>query len=109
MKKLYRERHGAFSDEEGVNPMHGVANLADVMLVLVVGFMLALVVNWNIDIASAAFIKTPDPEVRDAMPIDGEDIEQVRDEAEQIDSEGMEKLGTVYYDDVSGKYYIIAE
>lgn len=46
-RKLHRD------DREGgkeVNPMEGVANLADVMLVLAVGMMLAPVVAWNVDI-----------------------------------------------------------
>lgn len=30
--------------------MEGVANLVDVMLVLAVGIMLALIINWNVDI-----------------------------------------------------------
>ncbi len=49
-RKLHRDdREGG----EEVNPMEDVANLADVMLVLAVGMMLALVVAWNVDIASS--------------------------------------------------------
>ena len=48
-RKLRREE----AESEDVNPMEGVANLADVMLVLAVGMMLALVVAWNVDIASS--------------------------------------------------------
>jgi hypothetical protein len=49
------------SNAEGENPMHGVANLADVMLVLVVGIMPALVINWNIDIALEQSAVTTSP------------------------------------------------
>lgn len=49
-RKLHRDD---WEGGEEVNPMEGVANLADVMLVLAVGMMLALVVAWNVDIASS--------------------------------------------------------
>ncbi|MDR0916853.1 MAG: DUF2149 domain-containing protein [Oscillospiraceae bacterium] len=52
MKRTYssnRARRAGADDE--LNPMDGVTNLADVMLVLAVGIMLALVINWNIDIS----------------------------------------------------------
>ena len=35
----------AFSE---ANPMDGVSNMSDAMLVLAVGIMLALVINWKI-------------------------------------------------------------
>lgn len=41
---------GAKLNEDAVNPLDGVANLADIMLVLSVGIMLALVINWQIDL-----------------------------------------------------------
>ena len=37
-----------FGQDEGVNPMDGVSNMSDAMLVLAVGIMLALVINWKI-------------------------------------------------------------
>ncbi|MDO4544188.1 MAG: DUF2149 domain-containing protein [Clostridia bacterium] len=39
-------------DEEEPNPMEGAANMADVMLVLAVGIMLALIINWKVDLTS---------------------------------------------------------
>ncbi|MDR1572560.1 MAG: DUF2149 domain-containing protein [Clostridiales Family XIII bacterium] len=42
---------GSFS-RESANPLEGMANLVDVMLVIAVGLMLALVINWNVDIAA---------------------------------------------------------
>lgn len=71
-RKLHRD------DREGgkeVNPMEGVANLADVMLVLAVGMMLALVVAWNVDIASSN-LRPVEP----LAPAD-DDYSQVRDSA----------------------------
>ena len=47
--KSLRSRH----DDAPVNPMDSVSNLADAMLVLAVGIMLALIINWNVDISGA--------------------------------------------------------
>ena len=47
--KSLRSRH----DDAPVNPMDSVSNLADAMLVLAVGIMLALIINWNVNISGA--------------------------------------------------------
>ena len=39
--------------------MDGMANLADVMLVFACGLILALIINWNVDVSSVAS-KQPD-------------------------------------------------
>jgi len=91
--------------------MESVGNLADVMIVLAVGIMLALIINWNVDIGTVAY-KNDDkkePASDNAMILDEDSIERVEDDAEQVDSEGMEKFGTVYYDETTGKYYIIVD
>ena len=44
---------GFRSQEGGFNPMEGMSNLADCMLVLACGLMLALVMYWNLDVAPA--------------------------------------------------------
>ena len=111
MKKRLRGRLSADSFEESVNPMDGVANLADVMIVLAVGIMLALIINWNLDVSAIARTKVDaqNPDTENAMVLDSDSIEEVDEETEQIDSEGMEKLGSVFFDEASGKYYIIVE
>jgi hypothetical protein len=39
---------------EDINPIDGAANLADIMLVLACGLMLALIINWNVDIGGTS-------------------------------------------------------
>ena len=39
--------------KESFNPMDGMANLADVMLVFACGLLIALIASWNVDINSA--------------------------------------------------------
>ena len=38
--------------DEDFNPMEGMANLADVMLVFACGLILALIINWNVDMTT---------------------------------------------------------
>jgi len=90
-------------DEAEVNPMDGVANLSDVMLVLAVGIMLALILNWNVDISSAqgSSVKT-----EETLTFTEEDMRQSDAQTEEGQ---LEKLGSVYYDPVTGLYYVIEE
>jgi hypothetical protein len=92
------------TDAEGENPMDGVANLADVMLVLAVGIMLALVINWNIDVS---------PEQGAAATSTSEIISEIEGfnngEDTEIDAEGnYEKMDVeVYRDPVTGKLFMV--
>lgn len=84
------------NDEEDVNPLEGIANMADLMLVLAVGIMVALVMNWNVNISSVNDLK----ELNNAEYLNGKQVQQ------QTGSEGLEKKGVVYMDPKTGKYYI---
>ena len=91
-------------EEAEVNPLDGVANLSDAMLILAVGIMLALILNWNVDISAVRGDSSADTE--EALTFTEEDIS----ESEALEGEGeLEKLGAVYYDPASGTYYIIEE
>lgn len=118
MKKR-RRRVERFSGES-VDPMNYLSNLSDAMLVLAVGMMLALIVHWNVDISTGG---RSDNTAGDSVAADGKGGQSIidRDDAvsftpEELDrmdategenDEGMEKLGEVYYDAATGKYYII--
>ena len=80
-------------------------------MLLAVGIMLALIINWNVDIGAMAYTRDniPSEDADNAIALDSDSIEEVDEDVEQIDSEGMEKLGSVYFDEATGKYYIIAE
>ena len=81
--------------EEDINPMEGTSSMADVMLVLAVGMMLAVVVNWNVDINKNTVREIEDPEA-----VNGEQITY------QEGQENLVEKGTVYYDEDTGKYYV---
>ena len=78
---------------EDINPLEGMANLADVMLVFACGLIVALIAAWNVDVASD--IPT------EIQPIGEESSQTVQDPSQ------MEEMGTVYMDPETGKYYIM--
>ena len=84
------------NSDEDVNPLDGIANMADLMLVLAVGIMVALVMNWNVNISSVNDLE----ELNNAEYLNGDQVKQ------ETGSEGLEKKGVVYVDPETGKYYI---
>lgn len=83
---------GSNLKEDPINPLDGVANLADIMLVLAVGIMLALVINWNIDLTG----------VISRMESVGEagDTEVDQSRIQEMDVQ-------VYQDTETGRYYVV--
>jgi hypothetical protein len=72
--------------------LDGVANLADIMLVLAVGIMLALVINWNIDLTGLVSRM--------------ESVESAGDT--EVDENRMQEMEVqVYQDTETGKYYVV--
>ena len=92
------------NDLERENPMDGVSNMSDSMLVLTVDVMLALVIKWKVDlqivgknfnvenVAENKLKQTP------VSNITFEDIESK-----------YRKSGTVYTDVTTGKTYVVVE
>lgn len=92
--KLHRSMHV----EEDVNPMEGTSNLADAMLVLAVGIMLALIMNWDVDLSKVVGV-----DELDKTSMSEEDMTEVEQE------KALMEKGTVYMDPETGKYYIEIE
>lgn len=90
---------------EEVNPMDGVANLADVMLVFACGLMLALITYWNVDVAATTEQTVDVPSSVELT----EDISGADGEGELQDLEGLEQYGMLYRDPVSGQLYFVSE
>lgn len=93
--RVPREKHD-------FNPMDGMANLADVMLVFACGLLMALIANWNVDVSTG----TPAPEDPSKYEIEG--VEDNDTEA-LGQGEGLEEMGKVYKDPETGKYYVVEE
>ena len=87
-----------------VNPMDSVSNLADAMLVLSVGIMLALIINWNVDISAGTTDKTASTDP--AISFEQDDLTESQDDAKTIEGD-LTEMGKVYYDQQTGTYYIV--
>ena len=89
------------TEDTAVNPMDGLGNLADAMLVLAVGIMLALVLNWKLDLTAV----TAEPETTEApIEISEDDMQST---SEELDADALQKVGALYYDEATGTYYAI--
>ena len=75
------------------NPLEMMANLMDVMLVFACGLMLALIVNWNVDLG-------------------GQEVDYVsenKSESEIDENQDYKKMGTVYQDPETGRMYMVTD
>ena len=86
--------------EEDEDPMSGLGNLADCMLVLACGLMVALVTAWNIDITQVTEVTETD----DAQEISS--LESITDDVESGGSAYID-MGRVYQDPETGKLYMV--
>lgn len=93
-----------FMDDKESNPMDGLANLADVMLVLACGLMLSLIVAWNVDVGNSSLVGLPSDTT--LTEVEDEQTEAVND---KLNEELYEEYGVVYRDSETGKMYIITD
>ncbi|MGP1441965.1 MAG: DUF2149 domain-containing protein [Anaerovoracaceae bacterium] len=108
-----RKKHSLIdtdTSESETNPMDGLSNLADVMLVLAVGIMLALIINWNVDISTPMTKEQVKQSVdtTDALEFSKDQLQQMSGD-DEISDQDLTQLGSVYYDEKSGKYYIVKQ
>lgn len=89
------------SDGTDVDPMSGMANLADAMLVFACGLMMALVTYWNVSLS---------PDAKEVMT--QQDAQEVVDVEALTSGAGdgeslYDRLGEVYQDPQTGKMYLV--
>lgn len=106
IKSKFNNRRFNDFEREDVNPMDGVANMTDVMLVIAVGIMLALVVAWNVDLNKLSEEKLINPEELSVLEEDADGITPDLEGLESIKELGLTEAGTVYRDS-DGNLYII--
>ena len=92
-------------EKDNINPMDGLANLADVMLVFACGIMLALIINWNVDVG-ATVQKADIDTSHQVTDVEGLDENTQPDLSE---SDGYESYGTVYRDTRTGALYVVTD
>ncbi|HHT19448.1 MAG: DUF2149 domain-containing protein [Euryarchaeota archaeon] len=109
---MVRRKRGRLSDSQDEDPMAGSANLVDAMLVLSVGFLIFLVMSWNMqNVVFADMSQEERQRTMEAMKNVAE-IQQGQElnETPQTKSgsgEGYAKKGTVYQDPTTGKLIMV--
>ena len=88
--------------EEGPDPMSGVANIVDAMLVFACGLMLAIVTFWNVDLPNIQKV------IQSNEMKEVNDIEVTEDQME-ADGSAYTQKGMVYEDPETGKLYMLTE
>ena len=109
---LRRRTRSLRLSEEELDPMGGVANLIDVMLVFSCGLMVALVLSWNLQ--SVVFSKASPQERQKLLQAIQQvvNVKQGREmkEVPQIETgggSGYREMGTVFRDAKTGKLIMI--
>lgn len=83
------------------NPLEMMVNLMDVMLVFACGLMLALIVNWNVDLGGQ--------EIVSGQEIMNTELSSSESEAQVDENQDYKKMGTVYQDPETGKLYMVTD
>ena len=105
-----RFKSSQFDDTNDVNPMDGVSNMSDCMLVLAVGIMLAVVINWKVDIRAAYSAKNTENVNEDQMiELDDENTQNSNNVSYEDLESKYKKSGIVYTDVNTGKTYVVIE
>ena len=99
-KGRLRKNRNLFRDDN-MNPMEGTINIVDAMLVFACGLMLSLVIYWNVDLRSGDLT----PVSQGAEVSSAEQLEN-RINEDPAEAGGLEEVGKVYRDPVTGKLYL---
>lgn len=101
---LRNKRHKMLRSSEEVNPMEGTTNIVDAMLVFACGLMLALAINWNVDLGLGQRVDLE--QGREVI-----DNPEIRDDLIETEGEGKiyERMGTVYKDPATGQLFMLTD
>lgn len=100
---LRNKRRRTFSLQKDVEPLEGVTNIVDAMLVFACGLMLALAFYWNIDLGP----------IRERVDLQqGREVTEAPElRSDLIETQGQgelyEKMGTVYKDPRTGQLFML--
>ena len=97
------------SKRQEEDPMAGTANLVDAMLVIAVGFLVFVIISWNMQ----AMID-PDQNIHDQMQQKMTEVDQGQQLNETPDTsnssgQGYTEMGKVYKDPATGKLIMVEE
>ena len=106
-----KQRRRRASDDD-IDPMAGTTNLVDAMLVLALGFLIFVVISWNMQ--SVIFSDMSQDQKQAAMEsmkqvsevTQGQELNDTPDTS-QSSGQGFTELGKVYKDPSSGKLIMV--
>ncbi|MDI6725154.1 MAG: DUF2149 domain-containing protein [Methanobacterium sp.] len=109
---MLRRQKRRLLNREDEDPMAGSANLVDAMLVLSVGFLIFLVVSWNMQ--SVVFSNASPEEKKQTMEAmqkaaeiqQGNQINETP-QSQSGQGQGYVQMGTVYKDPKTGKLIMV--
>jgi len=90
-------------DREDVNPLDGAINIVDAMLVFACGLLLALVINWDVDLS----MRGERVNLGVGQEIEEPDVRTDLLESQQGEGDLYQKMGTVYKDPLTGKLFML--
>ena len=83
---------------EGADPMSGISNLVDAMLVFACGLLIALVVYWNVDLTVTEILE------EEKLT----EVDEVKELSEEmVNGTAYAERGTVYEDPNTGDLYLL--
>lgn len=106
-----KQRRRKSSDDE-IDPMAGTTNLVDAMLVLALGFLIFVVISWNMQsVIFSDMSQDQKQAVMESMKqvsevTQGQELNDTPDTS-QSSGQGFTELGKVYKDPSSGKLIMV--
>ena len=101
MQMMGRSGNPFSGGDSDLDPNAYITNLADCMLVLACGLMVALVVAWSVDLPNVAEVE----QTGEMTEVDN--VEDITGESGE--GSGYEELEKIYQDPATGKMYMIQE
>lgn len=106
-----KQRRRRASDDD-IDPMAGTTNLVDAMLVLALGFLIFVVISWNMQsVIFSDMSQDQKQQVMESMKqvsevTQGQELNDTPDTS-QSSGQGFTELGKVYKDPSSGKLIMV--
>ena len=109
---LRRKQRRRKSSDDDIDPMAGTTNLVDAMLVLALGFLIFVVISWNMQsVIFSDMSQDQKQAVMESMKqvsevTQGQELNDTPDTS-QSSGQGFTELGKVYKDPSSGKLIMV--
>jgi hypothetical protein len=107
-----RKQRRRRSSDDDIDPMAGTTNLVDAMLVLALGFLIFVVMSWNMQsVIFSDMSQDQKQEVMDSMKQvsevnQGQELNDTP-ESSQSSGQGFTEMGKVYKDPSTGKLIMV--